>query len=70
MPNADSRPTSSEARKAPATLPMPPITTTTKASAMTCTSICRFTASFGICSAPPRPASAEPRNTTLVNSQR
>ncbi len=69
MPKACNWPINSAARKAPVRLPMPPTTTTTKASTMMAMSMCRFTASRGTCSAPPNPASADPRNNTPVNSR-
>ncbi len=61
-------PTSSEATSAPTMLPMPPITTTTKASMITCTCSPGFTATSGAASAPPSPASAVPSANTPVNS--
>lgn len=69
MPKACNCPISSEATKAPVRLPMPPTTTTTKASTTMAMSMCRFTASRGTWSAPPSPASADPRNSTPVNSR-
>ena len=48
--------------------PMPPITTTTKASVITVRSMPRLAGSRAICSAPPRPASSEPSAKTAVNS--
>ena len=50
-------------------LPMPPTTVMTKASAMVEMSICRLAASRGSCSAPPSPASSDPRKNTPVNNQ-
>ena len=68
MPKACSWPISSAARKAPGTEPIPPTTVTTKASAITEMSMCGLAASLGVCSAPPSPASAAPRNSVPVNS--
>ena len=56
MPKAFSTPMSSEARSAPHTEPMPPMTTTTKASTMTVVSITVVSGTRGTCSAPASPA--------------
>ena len=69
MPKAVSSPIRSAARKAPSTLPMPPTTTTTKASAMIRRSMSWATASRGSWSAPPSAASPAPSANTEVNSQ-
>src|SRR5260370_42668669 len=63
------------ARYAPGTDPMPPTTTTTKASPMTVRSIARFAGSRASCSAPPRPDSNDPAVNTceqqrLVDAER
>ena len=62
-PSAWIKPISSAATNAPPMLPSPPVTTTTKVSTITFTSICRFAGSRGSCSAPPSPASAQPSTT-------
>src|SRR6266404_2296269 len=56
------------ARKAPVTEPMPPTTTTTKASLMTTRSSPRLAGSRATCSAPPKPARKAPSTNTTVNS--
>jgi hypothetical protein len=56
------------ARYAPVIDPMPPTTTTTKASPIATKSVARLAGSRATCSAPPRPASAAPSAKTLVNS--
>ena len=63
VPKAWTRPIRSAATKAPPMLPSPPVTTTTKVSTITLRSICRCAGSRGSCSAPPRPASAQPSTT-------
>ena len=68
MPKALSSETMIAARKVPVTLPRPPITTTTSASVITCTSIVWLAASRGNSSAPPKPARKTPSAKTLVNS--
>ena len=62
-PSAWIRPISNAAKNAPLMLPSPPVTTTTKVSTITFTSICRLAGSRGNCSAPPSPASAQPSTT-------
>ena len=69
MPKAFSTPMSSEARSAPHTEPMPPITTTTKASTMTAVSITVVSGTRGTCSAPASPARNEPSTKTPVKSR-
>ena len=58
------------ARKAPVIEPMPPTTTTTKASPITIRSIARLAGSRATCSAPPRPARNEPQANTSGEQQR
>jgi phosphoribosylaminoimidazole-succinocarboxamide synthase len=66
LPQTLITPTSKEATKAPITLPIPPITTTTKASIITCTCSPGPTESAGAANAPPKPDKAAPRAKTLV----
>ena len=66
MPKACTSPISNAAKNAPLMLPKPPVTTTTKVSTTTFTSICRLAGSRGSCRAPPKPASAQP-STTVPN---
>ena len=68
-PKAWSSPMMTLARKAPVMLPMPPITTTTKAAAIVLVSISRLAPPFGSWMAPARPARKEPRKKTELNSQ-
>ena len=69
-PNACSTPNSTAARYAPPMLPSPPTTTTTNASVMIARSIPGLADPAGNASTPPKPANAEPRVNTPVNSQR
>ena len=68
MPKALSSETMIAARKVPGTLPSPPITTTTRASVITCRSMVWLAACRGNSSAPPRPARKTPSAKTLVKS--
>ena len=68
-PNASMTPIRMAARSAPGTEPIPPITTTTKASVMIVVSITIVSACRGTCSAPPSPARAAPSANTAVKSR-
>ena len=68
IPNAPSSEMSTAARNAPAMLPIPPTTTTTKTAARMLKSMRRSAPPFGSWAAPPRPASIEPRKKVPVNS--
>jgi|SoimicmetaTmtLPA_FD_contig_61_149675_length_944_multi_2_in_0_out_0_1 hypothetical protein len=48
--------------------PIPPMTTTTKASVITERSMPRLAGSRATCNAPPSPASTEPKAKTAVNN--
>ena len=68
MQNALTIAISTAATKAPGTEPMPPTTTTTKASPISARSRLRFAGSCGICSAPPSAARNVPSANTEVKS--
>ncbi len=68
-PKALSTPMRREASNAPHTDPMPPMTTTTKASTMTVVSITVVRARRGTWSAPASPARNDPRMKTPVKSR-
>ena len=70
MQNALTMAISTAATKAPGIEPMPPTTTTTKASPISARSRLRLAGSCGICSAPPSAARKVPRANTEVKSQR
>ncbi len=67
MPKAFSTPIRIAARSAPHTEPIPPMTTTTKASTITVVSMTVVTATRGTWSAPASPARNEPSTNTEVN---